>query len=134
GAEGRGDGGEFVEELVVENVHLVGKIEPATDRGLAITERIPRETEARTEFVFREFRGFERRRMNLSDDRGAARAVFFLVVEEASVVFPARAAIDRTITANTPVITYVPGKPLIVVSAVREPVRRRDGEESILRA
>src|SRR5262249_31480974 len=81
--------------------------------------------------VFREFRGFERRRMNLSDDRGAARAVFFLVVEEAGVVFPARAEIDRKITANTPVITYVPGKPLIVVSAMREPVRRRAGDESV---
>src|SRR5262249_4816048 len=112
----------------------VGEIEPPTNRGLALAEGVPGETETRAEFVFREFRRFQRWRMNLAEDRGAARAVLLLLVKESGVVFPTRPKVNRQVAPNAPIVTHVPGKPLIVVSAVREPMRRRNGEEPVGRA
>src|SRR5262249_32828359 len=58
--DARRDEGKFVEDSVIGDIHFVGEIETATNRSLALAEWIPREAEARSEFVFRELRRVER--------------------------------------------------------------------------
>src|SRR5262249_18048115 len=126
--------GELVEDRVVGDIHFVGEIETATNRGLASAKWIPREAETRAEFVFRELRRVKRWWMNQAENRRATRAVFFLLVKESSVVFPTRPEVDRQVASSAPVVAHVPGKTVIVVSAVRKIMRCRNSEEAIGRA